>query len=297
MPDLPFLQVDAFTDRPFAGNPCAVVLDAAGLDDATMLAVAREMNLSETAFVVPSERADVGARYFTPVGEIPMAGHPTVATCFALVEEGRLRPGPGRTRVTLELPAGVLPVDLDLRDGRVERVTLTQPRPVFGPPLQADAVLPVFGLDAADAHPDLPVAVVSTGTPQLLVPLADRKALDRVRPDGAAHARLAREHAFFSTHLFALGGAEGGDTFARHFAPGERGFEDPFTGSATGAMAALLWRDGCLGPRLVAEQGHGMGRPGRAEVEVLGPPDAIEGIRVGGAAVTVLRGRLHVPVT
>lgn len=294
MPELPILQVDAFTDRPLGGNPCAVVLDGEGLDDDTMLAIAREMNLSETAFVVPSERADVGARYFTPVGEIPMAGHPTVATLHALVEEGRLALAGERREVTLELPAGVLPVTLEASDGRLARVTMTQLRPALGEPIAPEAVLPAFGLAPGDAHGALAIRVVSTGTPQLMVPLAGHDALRRAEADGRAHQRLAEAHAFFSTHLFALGGVEDGDTFARHFAPGPRGFEDPFTGSATGAMGALLWHAGALGPRFVAEQGHWMGRPGRAAVEVLGPREAIEGVRVGGCAVTVLRGRLRI---
>jgi trans-2,3-dihydro-3-hydroxyanthranilate isomerase len=293
MAEHPLLQVDAFTDRPLCGNPCAVVLDADGIDESTMLAVAREMNLSETAFVVRSERADVGARFFTPVGEIPMAGHPILATLFALVDAGRLRPGDGRAELTLELPAGVLPVEVEVCDGVVRALTMTQPAPAFGSRPDAGRTAASLGLDPSDLLPDLPVQVVGTGTPQLMVPLAGLEALRRVRPDPADHAALAREFGFFSTHAFVLGGVEAGDTFARHFAPGERGFEDPFTGSATGAMAAFLWRHGRLaGPRLVAEQGHWMRRPGRAAVEVLGPPDAITGVRVGGSAVAVLRGTL-----
>ena len=293
MPEFPLLQVDAFTTRPLAGNPCAVVFDGAGLDDETMLAIAREMNLSETSFVVPSERADFGARYFTPLGEIPMAGHPTVATIHALVETGRLELQGDCTRVTLELPAGVLPIEVEASAVRVTRVVMTQLRPEFHEPLEPAGVLEIFGLEAEDAHPDLPVAVVSTGTPQLMVPVQSIESLRRIEADGAAHARLAGDQRFFSTHLFTLEGVGGGQTFARHFAPGARGFEDPFTGSATGAMAALLWRHAALGPRFVAEQGHWMGRPGCAEVEVLGPKEAIEGIRVAGAAVTVLRGHLE----
>ncbi|HKJ24550.1 MAG TPA: PhzF family phenazine biosynthesis protein [Myxococcota bacterium] len=292
MPVFPLLQVDAFSDRPLGGNPCAVVFDGEALDDATMLAIAREMNLSETAFVVPSDRADFGARYFTPLGEIPMAGHPTLATIHALVETERLALAGAHTEVTLELPAGVLPIEIEARGGRVERVTMRQARPSFGEPLDAARVQPAFGLPPADLDPELPVCVVSTGTPQLMVGVRDAEVLARVAHDGAAHAAWAAELGFFSTHLFALGGVEGGDTVARHFAPGPRGFEDPFTGSATGSMAALLFRHGRIGARVVAEQGHALGRPGRAFVEVLGRRDAIEGVRVGGAAVTVLRGDL-----
>lgn len=289
---LPFLQVDAFSDRPLGGNPCAVVLDADGLDPATMQAVAREMNLSETSFVRTSARADVGARYFTPAAEIPMAGHPTVATLFALADAGRLALDGARTEVTLELPAGVLPVVLEAEDGRVTCVTMSQCRPEFGEPLDAARVLPVLGLSPHDVLDGLPPSVVSTGTPQLLVAVRSLGAVRRAAPDGPAHRRLARELGFFSTHVFALEGVDGGQTFARHFAPGEPGFEDPVTGSASGAMGALLWRHGRLGPRFLADQGHGMGRPGRVAVEVVGPPDDIETVRVGGAAVTVLRGTL-----
>jgi trans-2,3-dihydro-3-hydroxyanthranilate isomerase len=294
MREYEILQIDAFTDRPLGGNPCAVVLGSDDLDAATMLAVAREMNLSETAFVVKTERADFGARYFTPLGEIPMAGHPTVATIFALVETGQLVLHGERTHVTLELPAGILPIEVSACDGRVVSVTMSQPRPRFAAVLPAASVLPAFGLAPADAHPTLACRVVSTGTPQLLVPLAGLAPLRRIAPDPRGHAALAQRHGFFSTHLFALEGVEHGATFARHFAPGERGFEDPFTGSATGAMGAYLWRERVLGPCFTAEQGHWMGRPGRAEVEVVGAPDAIETVRVGGAAVGVLTGRLRI---
>ena len=140
MPDFDLLQIDAFSDRPLGGNPCAVVLGADGLDADTMLAVAREMNLSETAFVVPSQRADFGARYFTPLGEVPMAGHPTVATVFALAETGALALAGELTHATLELPAGVLPIEIEAREGRVTRITMSQPRPRFGPVLEADEV-------------------------------------------------------------------------------------------------------------------------------------------------------------
>src|SRR5512134_1383206 len=106
------MQIDAFTDRPLSGNPCAVVLDADNLDEAEMLAIAREMNLSETAFVRRSERADFGVRYFTPAEEIPMAGHPTIATTFALWQSGRLKLTGDCTVVTLELKGGPISVEV-----------------------------------------------------------------------------------------------------------------------------------------------------------------------------------------
>ena len=222
-----------------------------------------------------------------------MAGHPTVATIFGLVDAGRLEVGEGRSELTLELPAGVLPIEIDVRDGRVVQVAMFQQKPGFSAGPAPPELCSAFGLAPEHLADGPPAEVVDMGTPQLVVPLADRDALRRVVPDGVAHEALARAHGFFSTHLFVREGVAGGDTFARHFAPGPRGFEDPFTGSATGGMAAWLWRHGRFPePRFVAEQGHWMDRPGRAEVEVLGPPEAIEAVRVAGAAVTVVRGEL-----
>jgi trans-2,3-dihydro-3-hydroxyanthranilate isomerase len=294
MPTFPFAQVDAFTDRPLGGNPCAVVFDADDLDDATMQAIAREMNLSETAFVLRSRVADVGARYFAPAEEIPMAGHPTIATIFALVESGRLPLAGDTTTIALELPIGPIRVDIEARQGAVRQIVMSQKQPQFLTIYPPELILPVFGLAVEDALPDAPIQTVSTGTPQLMIPLRDQAALRRIQVDIPAYARLRDTADFFSPHLFCLGGATAaGQTFARHFGLPPDTMEDPFTGSATGGMAAYLWHYSLIaGPRFVAEQGHWMQRPGQANVEVVGPPQAIETVRVGGSAVTVLRGEL-----
>lgn len=290
----PFMQVDAFTDRALGGNPCAVVFDADGIDDGLRQRIAREMNLSETAFVQASASADVGARYFTPDREIPLAGHPTIATVFALFETGRLVPDGPVTRITLDLKAGVIDVDVHAEDGRPRRVVMSQLRPRFLDTYAPRDVLPVFGLGPDDALPGASPQTVSTGTPQLMVPVKDHDALRRIRVDADAYGALASAGDFFSPHLFALDGAtDAGATFARHVGALPGGAEDPFTGSATGGMGAYLWRHGLIdAPIFVAEQGHWMGRPGSATVEVVGPRDAIETVRVGGEAVTVIRGEL-----
>lgn len=131
MPILPFMQVDAFTDRPLAGNACAIIFDADELGDSTMQAIAREMNLSETAFVRRSKIADFGARYFTPAEEIPLAGHPTIATTFALIETGRLQLRGDYSRIALELKVGAIAVEIYARDGAVQRIVMTQMPPQF----------------------------------------------------------------------------------------------------------------------------------------------------------------------
>jgi trans-2,3-dihydro-3-hydroxyanthranilate isomerase len=294
MPIFPFAQVDAFTTQPLGGNPCAVVFDADALDEATMQAIAREMNLSETAFVIRSEIADVGARYFTPAEEIPMAGHPTIATIFALVESGRLALAGDLTTIALELRVGPIRVDIDARQGVVRQIVMSQKQPQFLITYAPELVLPAFGLAAEDALPNVPIQTVSTGTPQLMIALRDHAALRRIQVDNPAYARLRATGDWFSPHLFCLGGATpAGQTFARHFGLPPDTMEDPFTGSATGGMAAYLWHYRLIhSPHFIAEQGHWMQRPGQANVEVVGPPEAIETVRVGGAAVTVLRGEL-----
>jgi trans-2,3-dihydro-3-hydroxyanthranilate isomerase len=292
MPVYPFMQVDAFTQTPLGGNPCAILFETDEMDDQTMLAIAREMNLSETAFVRRSTSADFGARYFTPAEEIPMAGHPTIATTFALVDSGRLRLAGELTQFNLELKDGPIPVDIYARGGKLISIVMSQRKPVFLKRYDPAEILPVFGLSVDDVLPGAPVQTVSTGTPQLMIPLRDLESLRRAVPDIPAYTRLRDRGDFFSPHLFCPRGlTEKGQTFARHFGLPPDTPEDPFTGSATGGMAAYLWHYSLIeGPNFVAEQGHWMNRPGQAEVEVVGTREDIETVRVGGAAVTVLRG-------
>lgn len=294
MTNYPFMQVDAFTDRPLGGNPCAIVFDADPLDDATRQAIAREMNLSETSFVVRSSVADFGARYFTPAEEIPLAGHPTIATVYALVESGRLKLTGDHTSITLELRVGPIRVDIESRGGKVEQVVMSQKPPQFLRTYAPGEVLPVFGLTADDALPDAPIQTVSTGTPQIMIPLRSLDALRRLQVNTPALTALRAAGDFFSAHLFCMQGVTpAGQTFARHFASPPDVFEDPFTGSATGGMGAYLWHHGLIAqPTFNAEQGHWMERPGIGRVEVVGARDAIETVRVGGGAVTVVRGEL-----
>lgn len=290
MTNFPFYQVDAFADQPLGGNPCAVVFDADALDALTMQAIAREMNLSETAFVRRSAVADFGVRYFTPTEEIPLAGHPTIATTFALVDAGRIVLTGALTQITLELQVGPIAVEIAASGAQVTRITMTQKPPQFLARYPAADVLPLFGLQPEDALDGVPIQTVSTGTPQLMIPLRDHAALRRARVDTAAYVAFRAQADFFSPHLFCLGGAtEAGQTFARHIDQ----MEDPFTGSATGGMAAYLWHYGLLDrPEFVAEQSHWMNRPGTGYVAVIGPRDAISAVKVGGAAAVIVRGTL-----
>jgi trans-2,3-dihydro-3-hydroxyanthranilate isomerase len=296
-----FHQLDVFTTTPLAGNPLAVFPDARGLDAPTMQALAREMNLSETTFVFPSAAATRHVRFFTPAAEIPLAGHPTIGTWWALAELGLLRglPTSGVHRVTQETGRGVLPVDIELHDGRPTSVEMTQAPPEWGAVVSDRAAL----ARALGGGPDLladgpPPQVVSTALPQLMVPVRARAALAAL-PGGGMGGELTALLRALGTDcamLYAAGATAGVSVHCRMFAPGLGVAEDPATGSAAGALGAYLVRHGVAVPaqgeaRLTLEQGVEIGRPSRIAVRVrCGTSGDIAEVRVGGAAVRVITG-------
>ena len=291
----PFMQIDAFTNQALGGNPCAVFFDTEDLDDNTMLAITREMNLSESAFVRPSSIADFGVCYFTPMGEIPLAGHPTIATVYALADSGRLQLSGDLTSIQLELKVGPIPVDIFSKAGKIHRITMSQKKPLFLRQYEPELILPVFGLSKDDLYPGSVIQTISTGTPQLMICVKNLEVLKKINTDSFAYTQLHKAGDWFSSHFFCLQGISAeGSTFARHLSPPPDIFEDPFTGSATGGMAAYLWHYGFIEkPEFIAQQGHWMKRPGQAEVQVIGPPENISTVKVGGPAVTVLTGTLQ----
>ncbi|MEY8838140.1 PhzF family phenazine biosynthesis protein [Cribrihabitans sp. XS_ASV171] len=289
MPWFEFDWVDAFTDRAFGGNGCAVVHEGADLSVETCKAFVRETSLVECTFTGPSDKADLRVRYFLASREIPFAGHPTIATVAALRARGLV----AGDSLTLETGAGVIPVRLD-----GDEIEMTQRAPEFGPEVSAEAAARAVSLDPQDivASPQ----VVSTGLPFCITVLRDRAALERARIDIAGLEALALLTGAGGTDLVepflvTLGGAtDAGDTFARLILAPPSPPEDPFTGSATGAMAAYLWHRGLMTKEsFVAEQGHGMGRPGQARVTRLGPADAMTGIRVAGSGFVLMRGKVN----
>ena len=285
-----FDWVDAFTDEPFGGNGCVVVHGADDLTIIQRLALVRETSLSECAYVVGSDVADFGARYYLATREIPMAGHPTVATVASMLSRGIVADG---DQFTLEVGSGVMPIEV--KDGVV---TMTQAKPEFLTQYDGALIAAMYGLEP-DAVLGAP-QVVSTGSPFCITVLRDHGTLSRAVLDVAALEawRVGDPHkdaGLMEPYLVAMGGVDGGDTHARLLLAPPLPAEDPFTGSATGCAAAYLWAHGYLAmPTYVAEQGHGMGRPGTAQVEVLGPRDAIEGVRVGGRGCVLMSGVLHV---
>ena len=284
------VQVDAFTSRPLEGNACAVLPDARGLDDATMLRIARENNLSETSFVFPGERSDFRVRYFTPTHEIPMAGHPTIATTHALCELGIV--ARERDRITIEMPAGIIPVTIDRTSGAT-RYIMRQPAPKFLKKFSRAGMAPALGIQESALLADVEPQTVSTGTPQLMIALRDVATLARLHPDPVALFPEGYESDYFSVHVFARERDGKVALRSRHYALFGNIIEDPFTGSASGGMAAYCAQYELLPERSYAiAQGDHAGRPGIGYIRVLGSGKDIEGIEVGGEAVTVLRGTL-----
>jgi trans-2,3-dihydro-3-hydroxyanthranilate isomerase len=294
MKNYSLIWIDAFTTAALGGNPCPVLLDADDIDAVLRQRIAKEMNQSETAFVSASKVADFAARYYTPAEEIPLAGHPTISVMTALVDAGRITLGDTPIPLTLELRDG--PINVVVQKGSAPgttRVTMTQRKPVFTRSYTAEEMMPCFGLTPGDLL-DTPIQTVNTGTPFVMVPLKSHDALSRATIDFEKFAALKAGGDFFSPHLFALGGfSDEGDVAARHFSLPPDIIEDPVTGSATGCMAAYLWRYGVMPkPTFVCEQGHNLGRPGRVDAEVVGPRDGIETVKISGNAVVVMRGEL-----
>ncbi len=267
-----------------------------------MQKIAREMNLSETVFVLPPSdpaKALKRLRIFTPGTELPMAGHPVVGTWNMLARLGVVAPpaaGTGRVTIQQEIKLGILPVEIDFVDGQPVKVTMTQGTPSVGEPL-AEAALCARALGLSEAEIGgwgLPVVVASTGVPYQIIPVRDKAALSRIKLNYQALAEIIQkvnDHAVYvvtrETH------APDAFVSARMFGGESIGIvEDPATGSAAGPCAAALVHYGLAPSQFIIEQGVDMGRPSYIEAEVEGEPGNVCVIKIGGTAVEVLRGEL-----
>ncbi len=290
------IYLDAFTSEPFSGNPCAVLPEADGLTDDQMQKIACETNLSETAFVLPSEKAAVRVRYFMPYKEIPFAGHPTIATAFMLAQEGRVPAEEAISRIDFEFNIGVLPVEIHWdMNRRPDRAVMTQTAPAFGAVADPQDLIPGIGLCQKDILDSGPIQVVSTGVPFLIIPLTSLAGLRQAQMDRPRLLTVMEDFGVDAAYLFTPGGFEPETDFhGRLFSPGGVS-EDPFTGSAVGAAGAYAVHYGILsGPDLTAEQGHTVGRPGQGTVEILQTANQIVSVKVGGSAVRTLDGYIYV---
>ena len=289
-----FYTLDVFTTTRFEGNPLAVITDGDGLSEAAMLAVAREMNLSETVFVQkPTEdNALARLRIFTTREELKLAGHPVIGTWFLLAELGVVPAQEGGVHVLQQTGAGILPVEIRFKDGRPQRVTMTQKEAAFRPAkINKKALAAALGLAPKDFDPNLELEYVSTGIFNLMVPLRNRAALAKISMNMISLRKLLGKNATMA-YCFTCG--NNGKVFSRGMLPWEL-YEDAATGSAAGALGAYLVRHGKLAAAhtLNILQGEEMGRPSHIEVEVTQSGKKLVP-RVSGAAVKVFEGTIHV---
>lgn len=320
-----FVQLDVFTEQPFAGNPLAVFPEAEGLKDDEMMKIAREMNLSETVFVLPGSKQQTAdskqqtansdqqsvlrrLRIFTPAREIPFAGHPVVGSWNALSREGIVplpEGGNGWTRIHHEIGIGILPVDIEFKDSVPVQVVMTQGKfeihgEIDDPEEQAE-IARALGLQIEDLDENLPIQIISTGLPFLAVPIRSLASLRGCRVNTALLAEVYQRADSTGCYPFSRETIEIGEAraHARLFAPADNISEDPATGSAAGALGAYLVHHGAANVeasderfRFVIEQGDFMHRPSRINIEVKGKPGAIEEVRVGGPSVVVAHGEV-----
>jgi trans-2,3-dihydro-3-hydroxyanthranilate isomerase len=286
-----FVQVDVFSSRPFEGNSLAVFLDGRGLSDEEMQLIAKEMNLSETTFILPRETAvererGIRVRIFTVQEELPFAGHPTLGTAF------QLRGSTGAREVVLDLNAGKVPVQFEEKPGQPVFGEMTQLEPEFGERHDRETVVRACGLVDGDIDPSLPIQTISTGVPFTVVPLRGLEIIRNLHVDmKGSNEYLERAGGKF----FYFVSRETVDPSARlHARMMFYNGEDPATGSAAGCASAWMVAHGVAQPdeRVLIEQGVEMKRPSRIFVRASRKDDRVVNVRVGGNVVEVLRGEV-----
>lgn len=286
-------RVNAFTDQPFTGNPAGVVPGADGLGEAQMLAIAAELNdLSETAYILSpmSPDADLRLRYFTTTTEVDLCGHATMAALFTLAWTGRIGAADRGTMLRAETPVGTLELGLEFADGRLHWASMEQLAPRHADAPGAKRAAEVLGLPPEAIAAGLPVACASTGLWACFVPLAGVDWLARIRIQPALIQSLWPDNDELSG-VYAFAFRDDGATQGRFFSPPKYGiFEDPVTGTASGALGAYLIEHGRLDPAAehIAWQGVEMGRPGRVRVR----RNANGRMCISGQAAPVFRGEL-----
>jgi trans-2,3-dihydro-3-hydroxyanthranilate isomerase len=282
MPTYRYVVADVFTDRPLAGNQLAVFTDAREIPEEQLQELAREMNLSETVFVLPPEQGGhVRIRIFTPATELPFAGHPVLGSAFVLGGPLQL------TEIALETGAGIVPVALEREGARIVFGRMKQPTPSHEPYPAADELFAALGLE--DSR--LPVELYDNGVRFVYVELSSPDDVAGLRPDFGRLTTLPGNCGF---DCFA---GEGLRWKARMFAPQFGVNEDPATGSAAGPLAVHLARHGRIGfgDEIEISQGAEVGRPATLYARVDGSANAVERVEVGGSAVIVARGEFRLP--
>ncbi|MFB5760815.1 PhzF family isomerase [Paenibacillus medicaginis] len=293
-----YYQIDSFTKDRFAGNPAGVVVNAEGLSDAEMQQIAREVNNSETAFIFASGHPDydVHIRFFTPIVEVPICGHATIAAHYARATELQLE----STRILHKTGAGILPVDI-VRESHDYKIVMEQGGINFGPAIEGEnkaQLLNALKLSEDDLIAHAPVQIVSTGHSKVMIPLKNKDKMNQIDPNYGALSQLSKSIGCNGYYVFTL--AAGNDDVlvdGRMFAPAIGINEDPVTGNANGPLGPYLIRHQLVQSsepslfRFRSRQGEAMGRPGTVEVEVLLNEGIPVSVRIAGHAVIVYQAK------
>lgn len=306
MRKLNYHLVDVFTNQKFGGNPLAVFTNGRGLSAETMQTLAKELNLSETTFVLPPEDAsnDYRVRIFTPGTELPMAGHPTVGTTFVLAREHMIERGSDgdTTEIKLEEGVGTIPVRIEWRNGAAGFIQMRQPLPAFGPRVEnVEAVAEMLSIEASEiAATNLPLEVVSCGVPFLYVPVKSLRAVQSIKFRVDVWESKLKDVVPPEVFVYTCEVEFAGSTVhSRMFAPGMGIYEDPATGGASGPLGCYLVQHGVIAcdggvAEFTSEQGIEMGRPSFIKIKIAREGERITDVRVGGECRFMGEGYLEI---
>lgn len=272
--------LNAFSKTPQGGNPAGVVLVADNLSDKEMQQIATKVGLSETAFVSKSNKANFRVRFFTPVQEVDLCGHATIATFYLMRHLRIIKDG----CYTQETNAGTLQIEID-----TQLVTMEQPAPIFYKTIDKETIAKSLNISTDDIAEELPIQVVSTGLKDIIIPIRSLKAIKRIEPDFAGVTTISEKHDAVGYHIFTLEVESGGFAHCRNLAPRYWINEEAATGSASGALACYLNKYGIVNvlSKVVFEQGYTMGRPSEIVVELASKPDGNLQVMVGGRASNI----------
>ncbi|MCD6572425.1 MAG: PhzF family phenazine biosynthesis protein [Thermoplasmata archaeon] len=291
-------RVNAFTDKPFSGNPAGVVLDTIGLSSREMQNIAKELACSETAFITKSNRKNYfKVRFFSPSVEVDLCGHATIASFFTLAKKDYIEKESRVTTVVQETNAGILPVKIYYRGGKIERVMMKQRQPMFRQvKIDIATLSEALGVNETELNEAFPLEAVSTGLFSLPVYIERLETLLNLKPNFELVKKLCKRINVGSIHAFSLETMEKNSTLhARNFAPVYGVNEDPVTGTANGALCSHLVKNDLVKKNsFICEQGDAIARPGRVFVEISKKNDIIEDVYVGGKAIIVQEGMLRI---
>lgn len=291
---MPIYQVDAFTDKPYNGNPTAVVLDADDLTPNQKQNFAREINLSISSFVSKSTKATFKVEFYSPRMEMDISGHGTIATFWVLAKLGLIKQEKNITRVTQESKKGIHEIEIFWEDNKLEKIMMIQKEPVFANTnVSKKELADILGIrsDKIVSKEKLPLIIASTGSPKLLIPIANKEMTDALVPKFDALERLCRRLKITGVHLYTFDTyLEGTNCYTRHFAPIAGVPENPVSGLANAALGAFLVKQEFFpAGKIVIEQGESLLRPGKVEVEITTKNKEISSLKVGGKSKIVFK--------